>query len=149
LAGISQRGGFMRWIIFLGILTLAIFKFLIAQPINKEMPIKAHIWGEVKNPGSYYLSYTGDILELISQAGGPTPNADLSKVTLIVAKEKKRVSLNLNKMIKKGEIFLLSNGDVVIIPRSKLATLKEAIPFITTLAVFVNLYLTYITRSGQ
>lgn len=136
----------MKWIIFLGVLTLGAFKFLIAQPANKEMPIKAHVWGEVKNPGSYYLSYTGDILELISSAGGPTTNADLSKVTLIITKEKKRTRVNLNQMIKKGEIFLLSNGDVVIIPKSKFATFKEAIPFITTLAVFLNLYLTWRTK---
>lgn len=136
----------MKWIVFLGILTLSIFRFLIAQPQKEETGIKAHIWGEVKNPGSYYLSHTGDILELISKAGGPTPNANLSKVNLIISKEKKRIIINLNKAIKKGEIFLLDNGDVVIIPRSRLAAIKETLPFVTTLAVFLNLYLTYITR---
>ncbi|MEO0089229.1 MAG: SLBB domain-containing protein [candidate division WOR-3 bacterium] len=139
----------MKWIIFFGILTLSIFKFLIAQPLKEETTIKTHIWGEVKNPGSYNLSYTGDILELISKAGGPTTNADLSKVTVIISKEKKRITVNLNKKIKKGEIFLLDNGDVVIIPRSKFAIIKEALPFITTLAVFLNLYLTYITREAK
>ncbi|MCX7836656.1 MAG: SLBB domain-containing protein [candidate division WOR-3 bacterium] len=136
----------MKRIIFLGILTLSIFKFLIAQPQKEETIIKAHIWGEVRNPGSYNLSYTGDILELISKAGGPTSNADLSKVNLFVSKEKRKITVNLNKAIKKGEMLLLDNGDVVIIPRSKFAIIKETLPFITTLAVFLNLYLTYITR---
>ncbi|MEO0087030.1 MAG: SLBB domain-containing protein [candidate division WOR-3 bacterium] len=136
----------MKWIIFLGILTLSIFGFLIAQTPKEEAIVKAHIWGEVKNPGSYNISYTGDVLELISKAGGPTPNADLSKVTLIISKEKKRIILNLNKAIKKGEIFLLDNGDIIIIPRSKFAIIKETLPFITTFAVFLNLYLTYMTR---
>ncbi len=139
----------MKWIVFLGILTLSIFKFLIAQPLKEETGIKTHIWGEVKYPGSYNLSYTGDILELISKAGGPTINADLSRVTVIISKEKRRTTINLNKAIKKGEIFLLDNGDVVIIPRSKFAVIKESLPFITTLAVFLNIYLTYITREAK
>lgn len=139
----------MKGIVFLGILILLIFKFLIAQPQREETTIKANIWGEVKNPGSYNLSYTGDILELISKAGGPTQNADLSKVTVVISKEKKRVVINLNKAIKKGDIYLLNNGDVVIIPRSKFSVIKETLPFITTLAVFLNLYLTYITREAK
>lgn len=49
---------------------------------EEKLEMIVHIWGEVKSPGEYRVSYDTNVLELISKAGGPTSYANLSKVRL-------------------------------------------------------------------
>ena len=49
---------------------------------EEKLEMIVHIWGEVKSPGEYRVSYDTNVLELISKAGGPTSFANLSKVRL-------------------------------------------------------------------
>jgi hypothetical protein len=44
--------------------------------------IRVHILGGVASPGKYYISPQTDLLELVSIAGGITPQADLEKIQL-------------------------------------------------------------------
>ena len=49
---------------------------------EEKLEMEVHIWGEVKNPGKYRVNYDTDMLELISIAGGPTADANLTHVQL-------------------------------------------------------------------
>ncbi|MDZ7724663.1 MAG: SLBB domain-containing protein [candidate division KSB1 bacterium] len=49
---------------------------------EEKLEMQVHIWGEVRNPGEYRVSYDTDMIELISIAGGPTKDASLNNVQL-------------------------------------------------------------------
>ena len=60
---------------------------------EEKLEMVVHIWGEVKEPGEFRVSYETNVVELISKAGGPTEFANLSKIRLTRELE----SLNLNE----------------------------------------------------
>jgi len=74
--------------------------------------------GELKTPGN--LSVTDvplRIADAIGQAGGATPNADLSSVT--VARGSERYTVDLERMYYQGDLsrnMLLQHGDVITVP---------------------------------
>ena len=55
-------------------------EYLLGDEEKLEMVVA--IWGEVRNPGEYRVSYNTNLIELISIAGGPSQNAKLSNVQL-------------------------------------------------------------------
>jgi hypothetical protein len=84
---------FIRAFLFL-VLTATIVNPLHAQPQDtsktseyllgseERLEMVVAIWGEVKLPGKYRVPYDTNVVELISIAGGPTPNAKLSRVQI-------------------------------------------------------------------
>jgi len=106
---------------------------------------KLYIWGEVKSPGLYYVESNADILELISLAGGPTPDADLAHVILIKGQaggEEIVINLDdyLTKQKSKDPIFLKS-GDIIIIKSNLWKKVRSTTSFISNIVIFLNLYL--------
>ena len=103
---------------------LFFLSFLTLFQVSTEgIKVKLYIWGEVKSPGLYYVEPNADMLELISLAGGPTSDADLSHITLIrgEAGGEKR-SINLGKYFseqKSKEPIFLKSGDIVIIKSNR------------------------------
>ncbi len=118
-------------------------------PMYQTPMFKYYIWGQVRSPGAYSLSANPDVIELISAGGGPTTEADLSRVVLIRAISKSRVKMNLKKMLNKGEVIPLSPGDVVIIPRSFWYSFRDELTIVTSVAVLVNLTLTIINLTQK
>lgn len=55
-------------------------QYLIGAAEKLEMIV--HIWGEVRNPGSFRVQDNINVLELISLAGGPTEYSNVSEVIL-------------------------------------------------------------------
>jgi len=111
--------------------------------------VRAAVWGEVVNPGQYYLSGSPDILELISTGGGPTPDADLSNILLIRERDGTRTRLNLNQIATKGEPLFLTSGDVVIVHQSFWRKVQRALPVLTTLVTVANLAITVTLLATQ
>jgi len=82
------------------------------------------IFGEVQNltrqptgPGAYFLKGKESLVNFLSRAGGPSKEADLTKVQVLRAG--KTVTLNLNKAIQQGdwkENAILDDGDTIFIP---------------------------------
>lgn len=82
------------------------------------------IFGEVQNltrqptgPGNYHLIGRETLVDFLSRAGGPTKEADLTKVQVI--RNGKTVMLNLERAIKQGdwaENAILDDGDTIFIP---------------------------------
>lgn len=82
------------------------------------------IFGEVQSllrqptgPGNYFLTGKETLVDFLSRAGGPTKDADLTKVQII--RGGKTVLLNLDHAIKQGdwsENAVVDDGDTVFIP---------------------------------
>ncbi len=69
-------------------------------------------------PGEYRLKGRTTLLEMVTKAGGPTDNADLSSVN-IRRESGESISVNLFKAIQQGDPgkdFILDNRDVIFIP---------------------------------
>jgi hypothetical protein len=76
--------------------------YLLGDETKVEMIV--HIWGEVRRPGEYRVTYDTDLLELISKAEGPTSNADLSRIQL--TRETEGWNLNaegLKKLVEEAQ----------------------------------------------
>jgi len=84
----------------------------------------ATIFGEVQSlvrqptgPGKYYMSGKENLVDFVSRVGGPSKDADLTKVQII--RNGKTVVLNLDRAIKQGdwvENAIVDDGDTIFIP---------------------------------
>jgi polysaccharide export outer membrane protein len=82
------------------------------------------IFGEVQNltrqptgPGTYFMTGKESLVEFLSRAGGPSKDADLTKVQII--RKGKTVFLNLDRAIKQGdwaENAIIDHGDTIFVP---------------------------------
>ena len=82
------------------------------------------IFGEVQNltrqptgPGTYFLRGKESLVNFLSRAGGPSKDADLTKVQIL--RDGKTVTLNLDKAIKQGdwrENAMLDDEDTIFVP---------------------------------
>lgn len=92
-----------------------------AQFLSEGGSIRIQVWGEVKNPGIYYVTPSTNIVEAISFAGGPTSRSNLSSVKLVRAIKEKEVSyFNVNDYLtaKDKNPPLLESGDLVYVNQS-------------------------------
>ncbi len=83
--------------------------------------IRIQVWGEVKNPGIYYVTPSTNIVEAISFAGGPTSRSDLSCVKLVRAIKEKEVSFfNVDDYLSARNKYppILESGDLVYVNQS-------------------------------
>ncbi|UCD80353.1 MAG: VCBS repeat-containing protein [Desulfobacterales bacterium] len=74
--------------------------------------------GQGTGSGKYHLKGKSTVLEIISQAGGPSRDANLNDVR-IRRKSGQMVSINLFKTINQGDLsqdLVVNDGDVVFIP---------------------------------
>jgi protein involved in polysaccharide export with SLBB domain len=80
-----------------------------------------YISGEVEKPGAYELKETDSLPELIVRAGGPTPLAALTKVTIKERGGSSKV-VDIASAIRLGDdqkTVTLNEGDFVVIPRNE------------------------------
>jgi len=110
-----------------------------------QLKISVHVWGKVSAPGLYVVPRATDLVSLISYAGGPAPDADLSRVRIVRENgEPPRVMrVDVGKYMKTGEQELnplLKPGDTVEIGPNKLHGLSRVVQFIAQTAVIVSTY---------
>jgi len=129
-------------------------RYLVGEESRLEMVV--HVLGEVTRPGEYRVSDETDVLELISKAGGPTEFANLGDVSLRrrepfdsvqKAGEPLLVKIDLTDFLKnRNEPAppLLYPGDVVTVPRNKMAGWRTAFTLIRDVSVVVSAYLLYL-----
>ena len=109
---------------------------------SSEVNIKVQLWGYVRYPGFYVVPAGININELISFAGGPTPDARLEDVRVTKIKEgAKTVMLkynyndlmweeNLNTQITYNR---LEAGDIVVVPGYPRYFVRDDISFYLTI----------------
>lgn len=109
-----------------------------------ELMMKVQIWGKVRSPGLYSLPENSDIVILLSLAGGPTENADLSRIKVIRkgAEKDSLFSVNLKKSLLHGdkEKVRLKPGDIIEVIPSKFYSLSNFVRFITQMSMVIVIY---------
>ena len=114
--------------IFFGVLPATIFAqvkqtdYFVPGEQAKELMIIVHVWGEVNGPGKFIVRDGTNLIDIISEARGPTRYANLK--TVYVARKGDQsehvVKYNLETYIEKELINIpqLSPGDVIVVKRS-------------------------------
>ncbi len=120
-----------------------------AQPASQVAGSKYYVWGHVRSPGAYSFVASPDIVELLSAGGGPAENANLRRVVLIRAVTQKRSRIDLQKMMDSGQVLRLAPGDVVIVPASPWAYIRDGLVVVTSAASLVTVVLTILTWAGR
>ena len=82
------------------------------------------LFGEIQKPGAYEMpgEESINLLDAIAMAGGGTPKANLSKVTVVrkMGEEKKQFVLDAKAMAQdtKTKLFVILPGDTISVPES-------------------------------
>ena len=92
----------------------------------KEVQI-VFVSGEVKTPGAYELQEGDSVPELIVRAGGPTPLAALTRISVVKREGGAAQTVNIaNALIEGGDRpdeFALQQGDFIVVPKNEAAVL--------------------------
>lgn len=87
--------------------------------------VSVSVIGEVGKPGVYQIPTESNLLDAITQAGGPTGNADLERVMVIRGEKSEmgqRLLVDLEEVVVEGKFELLPamfSGDIVLIPKER------------------------------
>ncbi len=116
--------------------------YLISKSGEITMPV--NLWGFVKNPGRYEIPISTDLVQLLSYAGGPLPDADMGsvKVTRIIQRDnqvrKVEYTVNLNHLERLDALSLsLEAGDTIYIDALTFQV-KDIVNIITTAAIITG-----------
>jgi hypothetical protein len=117
--------------------------YYVAKP--GEMTMQVNIWGDVQKPGRYEVGTTTDLIQLLSFAGGPTRDADLSQVRISRfvrssdAVLKQQVKVNLEDFFKTDESKLpLLPGDAIFVDYSTRLNIRDVFTVLATAAVITT-----------
>jgi protein involved in polysaccharide export with SLBB domain len=106
-----------------------------------DLTLIVNVVGYVQRPGRYEIATSIDLVNLISLAGGPTPDGTLSKVTItrmvkvggMVQAWKYRFDLEEFGSIK-AEDLILSPGDIVYVDRTAWSSFRDVFSVTLTVA---------------
>ena len=90
--------------------------------------IRVNIFGEVRNPGYYYVTGTDKLADLIAKAGGTTPDANVSNIT--ITRNGKEIDIDGEKIMQSGdrlEDMGLQSGDQIYVARKWFSGSTQAI----------------------
>jgi hypothetical protein len=126
--------------------------YYFAKP--NELTIVVNVLGFVQKPGRYEVSKSVDLVNLLSLAGGATPDGTLGdvKITRIVDNDGKiRVKefyLDLNDIARVNRAdLLLAPGDVIQIGRSTWSGFRDVFGVVVGAAVIVTAVATVVTAT--
>ena len=104
--------------------------------------MQVNLWGDVLKPGRYEVPITTDLVQLISLAGGPTRDANLSEVQISrfskssAGLQRYQTKINLADLFKSEEAKLaLQPGDAIYIDYETRLNIRDAITIISTAAL--------------
>jgi len=120
--------------------------YYFARP--NELTIIVNVVGFVQRPGRYEIASSIDLMNLISLAGGPTPDGSMSKVTVFRMAGRgdsltnREMHFDLEDFSKvKQENLQLAPGDLITVDQSGWAAFKDVFPVVisaATIGVFVT-----------
>ena len=132
------------------------------QGVDNTVEMIVHIIGQVQRPGKYRVRDDTNLIELLSEAGGPTEFSNLSNVTITHAvtdllanghngtnhkKYARIIKYNVNKYLKEDNASpapILKPGDVVLVPTNKWRSWRTASTIFRDLAVVASAYFLYL-----
>ena len=105
--------------------------------------IKVMVWGYVKYPGQYIIPSSTNANQLLSLAGGPTPDANLDEMKLFRVNADKRqtiIAFNYSDLLSSDpglgrpiRIPDLKPGDILLVPGSPKWTTKDYLSIILSI----------------
>jgi hypothetical protein len=112
--------------------------------------IMVNIWGYVRFPGKYYVPENSKALDLISYAGGPTPDAFLNDIRLYRGSTNDEGLIKVlnfddlmnkeNPYIKNLDIPMLLPGDVLLVPGEPKLYFRDYVAIYTSItSVLISL----------
>lgn len=116
-----------------------------------EATIDVNLWGYVGSPGHYTIPASTPLVELLSYAGGPSPQARLVDIRVIAAdtsSENRIRSYNLEAYRDNGDLSqnpLLVPGDTIIVSGRALDVFFQAIGIITNIMVIITALINFIS----
>lgn len=104
--------------------------------------IRITVLGAINQPGSYLIEKSSSLWQLINEAGGPKPDANLKKIYLsrggrVIAEE----LLNVYERAFTLEEIKVVSGDQIVLPAVSRITMSELIRYASFLMSGVSLYL--------
>jgi protein involved in polysaccharide export with SLBB domain len=78
-----------------------------------------YVVGQVRSPGSYDMRRGWTVAEVITQAGGVTDKAALTKAMVIRRGSTASIPVDLDKLIRKGDMTAnvpVEGGDIILVP---------------------------------
>ena len=136
---------------------------------GEKLMIRVHVWGEVARPGQYLVPDGTNVLELISQAGGPTPFSNLKNICLTrnivhdfqksktvsklskVPYGKQIIKINLKSYLNNdnsNSLPLLKPGDVVMVKQNTWYKWQAIIKVISQVAIIIQVWYWYSRING-
>ena len=111
-----------------------------------EILMSIHVWGEVRNPGTYLVPVEADLIAGISAAGGPTQQASLGDVSIVY--ENFEIEYNLHNFLdaEGAPVPELLPGATIYLRTRSYEWWKEAIDFTYKIVVAANLIWIIIDR---
>jgi protein involved in polysaccharide export with SLBB domain len=94
------------------------------KDISKQSALRVSLLGAVRTPGVYEIKDGSTLAEIVAQAGGPTPLADLRHVTVTRADQSVR-TVDLEPTARAGSLagnVALQPGDFIVIPEGSAPT---------------------------
>jgi len=117
---------------------------------NPELTVqplfKINIFGEVGEPGPYYVTGVEKLIDVIALAGGETSDADLDEIYII--RDNEKIEVDANKLLEKGNDISdigMKSGDQIYIPRKWFGGARNTAVIISAVAVLVGV-LNILTR---
>jgi len=107
-----------------------------------SLQFRVSVLGQVARPGLYAVDATQSVFDALSQAGGPTPGADLTRVRLI--RDDHVVILDAKQAEETGApllSILLQSGDRIIVPQQTMTWLswQNALTALQTIGLIIAL----------
>ena len=119
---------------------------------ERELMIIVHVWGEVHNPGKFVVRDGTSLVDILSEAGGPTRYANLKNVYIAHKRDQvEHIEIHdLKKYIEEEKTDLPSilPGDVIVVKRNMMGLGLELGQLTASLAVILNTILIFISLSN-
>lgn len=112
--------------------------------------IMVNIWGYVRFPGKYYVPENSKVIDLLSYAGGPTPDAFLDDIRLYRGTTNTEGSIKIldfdelmnkeNPKVQNLEAPLLLPGDIILVPGEPKLYFRDYVSIYTSItSVLISL----------
>lgn len=126
----------------------------VARPDDLTMSV--NLWGYVHNPGRYEISTSADLIQLLSCAGGPLPEATLGNVTISrlgqseLGETRRQIAVDLDDTdeISRAAIAL-HPGDIIYVDRSGWVSFRDILGVVTTVALVTTAVASVIISSNR
>lgn len=106
--------------------------------------IRINIFGEVRNPGFYYVTGIDKLSDIIAKAGGTTVDADIGDIN--ITRQNKEIEINGEKAIQNGsrlDDIGLQSGDQIYVSRKWFSGTTQTV-ILSTLGIVASIVIAII-----